>query len=252
MLQTGVEQQGPNARVHSAWTPLARALMATGDRWTLMIVLALAPGRTRLTQLHRRLPGVSTSVLEQHLRRLVATNLVIRTRREKSPPRVELELTGAGHELVAIAGTLARWGMQNRWSEPADKERVDIAALLRMLPALLDGRSGLPEGATVEAQVAGAHMLCVVFYRVEDGHLQIVGMLESERAMSPSGSASTPVEGIEEMRADLGAPSPATVSLRGDEHAWTAALGPAGDYEHLRFDGKMRLGKQMLDRLPRQ
>src|ERR1700720_2002123 len=113
MLQTGVEQQEPNARVHRAWTPLARALTAAGDRWTLMIVLALEHGPTRLTELHRRLPGVSTSVLESHLRRMVAAKLITRTRRAKSPPRVELELTDAGHELVAIAGTLACWGMRN-------------------------------------------------------------------------------------------------------------------------------------------
>lgn len=244
MLQTGVEQQEPSARAHRAWTPLARALTATGDRWTLMIVLALAPGPTRLTQLHRRLPGVSTSVLEQHLRRMVATNLITRTRHEKSPPRVELELTNCGRELLEISGMLARWGMRNHWSEPADKERVDVGALLRMLPMLLDEHPGLPEGATVEAKVASTHTLIVVLYRVQDGRLEIDDIVEEE--------AGIPTSAVDGHRRDgHGAPTTATVCLQGDEQAWIAALGPAGDYGQLRVDGKAKLARQMLDGLPR-
>jgi len=252
VLQTGVERREPNARVYRAWTPLARALTATGDRWTLTIVLALAAGPTRLTHLHRRLPGISTSVLEHHLQRMVAADLITRTRREKSSPRVELELTDAGRELVAIAGMLARWGMRNSWSEPADRERADVGAMLQMLPTLLDEHPGLPEGATIEAQVACAHALTVVFYRVQRGRLRIDGVVENQRYMLPSESASNPADGIEgALPGGVGAPAPATVRAHGDEQAWIAALGPACDYTHLRFDGKRELAKEVLDGLPR-
>jgi DNA-binding HxlR family transcriptional regulator len=250
MLQKGVEQQGPNTRVYRAWTPLSRALTATGDRWTLTIVLALAAGPTRLTHLHRRLPGVSTSVLESHLQRMVAADLITRTRRERSSPRVELELTDAGHELVAIAGMLARWGMRNRWSEPADRERTDVGALLRMLPTLLDEDPGLPEGATVEARVSSPHALIVVLYRVERGRLRIEDVVEDERAMLDG--AFSRAEGLDGLRDGVGVPPPATVCLQGDEQAWIAALGPACDYTHLRCDGKAKLAKQLFDGLPRQ
>jgi DNA-binding HxlR family transcriptional regulator len=255
MLRQGVEQREPNARVYSAWTPLARALTATGDRWTLNIVLALAAGPTRLTHLHRRLPGVSTSVLESHLQRMVAAELITRTRREKSRPRVELELTDAGRELVVIAGMLARWGMRNRWSEPADKERTDVGALLRMLPTLIDEHPGLPEGATVEARLASPHALIVVFYRVEGGRLQIEDIVEDER-VAPDGAFDR-VDGIGEPLPDglpdgVGPPPPATVCLQGDEQAWIAALGPVGDYTQLRCDGKAKLAKLLFDGLPGQ
>jgi DNA-binding HxlR family transcriptional regulator len=250
MPRQGVEQREPDARVYRAWTPLSRALAATGDRWTLNIVLALAAGPMRLTHLHRRLPGVSTSVLESHLQRMVAAELLTRTRREKSRPRVELELTDAGHELVAIAGMLACWGMRNRWSEPADKERTDVGALLRMLPTLIDEHPGLPEGATVEARVSSPHALIVVFYRVEDGRLQIDDIVEDER-VTPDG-AFDPAGGVDGLLpGDVGPSPPSTVCLQGDENAWIAALGPACDYTHLRFDGKARLARQLLDGLPR-
>ena len=42
-----------------------------------MIALALAPGRMRLTHLHRRLPGVSTGVLERYVQQMVALGLVV-------------------------------------------------------------------------------------------------------------------------------------------------------------------------------
>lgn len=250
MLRQGVEQREPNTRVYRAWTPLSRALTATGDRWTLTVVLALAAGPMRLTHLHRRLPGVSTSVLESHLQRMVAAELITRTRRERSRPRVELELTDAGRELVVIAGMLARWGMRNRWSEPADKERTDVGALLRMLPTLIDEHPGLPEGATVEARLASPHALIVFFYRVEGGRLQIEGVVEDERAMLDG--AFDRAEGVDgPLLGDVDPPPPATVCLQGDEQAWIAALGPAGDYTQLRCDGKAKLAKQLFDGLPR-
>ncbi|HEY4917927.1 MAG TPA: helix-turn-helix domain-containing protein [Solirubrobacteraceae bacterium] len=100
-------------RADRTWTPLARALEATGDHWTLAIALALAPGRTRLTHLRERLPGISTGVLARGLTHMVGLGLVTRTRFKEKPPRVELELTDAGRELVPIAEALARWGMRH-------------------------------------------------------------------------------------------------------------------------------------------
>src|SRR5580704_12854395 len=141
--------QMPQARGHRVWTPLARALAATGDQWTLMIVLALAPGRMRLAQLHRCLPAVSTPVLERHLQQMVALGLVSRTRLREMPPRVELELTDAGRELLPIVGALARWGLRHAWTPPQQRERIDVAAMLRLLPALLE-RETFPAGS-VEA-----------------------------------------------------------------------------------------------------
>ncbi|HTA34757.1 MAG TPA: helix-turn-helix domain-containing protein [Solirubrobacteraceae bacterium] len=231
---------------------MARALSATGDRWTLMIVLALAPGRTRLTHLHRRLPTVSTSVLEHHLQRMAAADLITRTRTEISPPRVELELTDAGRELLAVSGMLARWGMRNRWSEPVDTERIDIGAFLRMLPTLLEERPGLPDGTTLQATVASTYALTAVSYHVENGQLEIDAVVEEEEpdvsslAFNPAGT----LDG--HPRHSSGAPRPPTACVWGDEQAWIAALGPAVDYRHLHFDGTAKFAKQMLDGLPRR
>jgi DNA-binding HxlR family transcriptional regulator len=253
MQQLGAGQQvGPNTREHRAWTPLARALAATGDHWTLMIVVALAPGRMRLTNLHRRLPGVSTGVLERYLQQMLAAGLVTRTRFREMPPRVELELTDTGRELLVIAGMLARWGMRNRWSDPGERERIDIGALLYMLPILLDGHPGLPEGTMVEALVGGPRGLVGVLYRVEDGRLEIVGTVEDETILLPAHSTSAPTESVSWLLGESeGAAAEVAMSLRGHEQAWIAALGPAGDYSRLRLDGDVRVATELLDALPR-
>ena len=127
---------GPPARARRAWTPLSRALAVTGDHWTLSIAVALAPGKMRLTHLHKCLPGISTGVLERGLQQMVTVGLLTRTRFKEMPPRVELELTDAGRELLPVAAALARWGMRHVWSAPQEHERADVDVLLRLLPAL--------------------------------------------------------------------------------------------------------------------
>jgi DNA-binding HxlR family transcriptional regulator len=217
-----------------------------------MIALALAPGRMRLSQLHRRLPGVSTGVLERYLQQMVALGLVRRTRFKEMPPRVELELTEVGRELLPVAGALTRWGMRHQWSPPSEREQVDVWALLRLLPALLEEHAGLPEGA-VEAYVADADPpLCC--YRVRDGRLHIDerARAAAERPHDPGLGPDAPVGPDAPDGPSPAAGELATARLHGDGEAWVAALGPLGDYGRLRITGDRRLATQILDALHRR
>jgi DNA-binding HxlR family transcriptional regulator len=208
-----------------------------------MIALALAPGRMRLTHLHTRLPGVSTGVLDRYVQQMVALGLVSRSRFKEMPPRVELELTTAGRELLPIAHALARWGMRHLWSPPQKHERVDVDSLLRLLPALLGETSDLPEGY-VEAVVAEANPPIRHVYRLEGGCLRLV-----ER---PVGATRDPPQEYGDPAAPpLDPQGAATAHLHGDGEAWVAALGPACDYRRLRITGDERLARRILDALPR-
>ncbi len=208
-----------------------------------MIALALAPGRMRLTHLHRRLPGISAGVLERYVQQMVALGLVSRTRFREMPPRVELELTRAGRELLPIAHALARWGMRHLWSPPHEREQVDVDALLHLLPALLEEESGLPAGS-VEAVVADARPQVRRVYRTVGGRLRMLdGAVDA--AADPEEVDDDP---------ELSAVDPRTnaiARLLGDGDAWVAAFGPAGDYERLRITGDERLARRILDALPR-
>ncbi len=208
-----------------------------------MIALALAPGRMRLTHLHARLPGVSTGVLDRYVQQMVALGLVSRRRFKEMPPRVELELTPAGSELLPIAHALARWGMRHLWSAPQEHERVDVDSLLRLLPVLLEEISGLPEGS-VEAIVADVDPPVRHVYRLEGGCL---------RTVEPPGAAEDGgLDGDDDPEPTRPAPPGAALArLQGDGDAWVAALGPSGDYERLRITGDERLARRILDALPR-
>lgn len=207
-------------RLHRCWTPLARALAATGDDWTLMIVLALAPGRMRLRGLQRALPGVSTGVLERYVQQMVSLGLLRRWRFKEMPPRVELELTAAGLELVPVAAELLRWGHRHVWTAAREREHVDVLALLCLLPLLLEEHR-LPDGALE----AVAH---------ESGS-------DPSRRVFPISEGR--MGGHDEHLAE------GTARIGGPHSAWIAALGPDRDHSHLACSGDTRLGGAVLEAL---
>jgi DNA-binding HxlR family transcriptional regulator len=211
-------------RAHRQATPLAQALAAAGDRWTLLIVLALADGTIRLNTLRQRLPGVSSAVLDHHVRQMVALDLISRQRFREMPPRVELTLTDSGAALLPIAAALARWGMAYRWNEQSGCEHVDADAVLCQLPALLDGTK-LPKGV-LETVIVDDEQRIVRRFVAVDGKLRPVSELEADKPK-------------------------ASVSIHGDRSAWEAALGPRRDYAGLRLLGRQQLARQLLDALAR-
>lgn len=210
------------ARGHRQWTPLARALAATGDRWTLLIVLALSNETLRLSVLRARLPGVSSGVLDHHLNQMTALGLISRQRYREMPPRVEVALTEAGSELLPIAAALARWGMRYEWPLPPSNEYVPASAVLRQLPALLAEQDDLPDG-TLEAVIGDGEERAVHWFEIAGGRLRACSAPKAK----------------------------ATARLEGDDDAWVAALGPAKDYSGLHLAGKQRLARRILDSLPR-
>jgi DNA-binding HxlR family transcriptional regulator len=207
-------------RHHSQWTPLARALSATGDRWTLLIALALAHGSQRPVQLRDRLAGISSGVLDRQLQQMVTLGLLLRRRFKEMPPRVEVALTETGRELLPIAGALTRWGATHMWSAPQAHERVDVEALLGLLPVLLENAQ-LPNG-TLELAVAVRERRTAWRFAIERGHLNACEVNGSKAHASAEGNAS----------------------------GWVAALGPQRDYAGLRISGRKTLARSVLDALP--
>jgi len=252
----------PATRAHRQWTPLARALAVAGDRWTLLIVLALGDGPLRLRALTARLPGISAGVLDSHVRRMRDSGLITRRRFREVPPRVELELTRAGAELAGIAGALTRWGMRNAWSAPMEGERVDVSAVLRMLPVLLALERRLPEG-TLEAVVSGgqgAGAGAEVYSRRARRHVfdvrggVVIARLPSREksageAKDADPKAASPGVVVGRKAASVQASGP-TGRAEGTEAAWVAALGPARDRAGLTLSGEQRIATALLDALP--
>jgi DNA-binding HxlR family transcriptional regulator len=95
-------------------TPLAAALDAVGDRWTLLIVESLLDGPRRFGDLQDELPRIAPNVLSQRLRRLEGEGLVVAQPYSERPQRFVYELSASGHELAGALRLLADWGARHR------------------------------------------------------------------------------------------------------------------------------------------
>ncbi len=237
-------------RRRGQWTPLARALNATGDQWTLLIVLGLAHGPRRPVQLQRNIAGISSAVLDRYVQQMLATGLLLRRRYREMPPRVELELTDAGRALLPVAGALARWGMRHAWSAPAAREQIDIVSLIELLPILLEDAEGLPEGA-LELVVAEDKKQ---EKQRDDQRPQLSGEEPAVDAPRPKGASALVRrlaigDGAVRMLDDGEAVEP-DARIRGDRHSWILALGPERDRAGLRTYGRRELVEAVFAALP--
>jgi DNA-binding HxlR family transcriptional regulator len=116
-------------RRYRQFCPLAKALDALGERWTLLIVRELLSGPKRYTDLREGLPGLATDLLASRLRELQQYGVV--DQRDVPPPtpaRV-YELTERGYALKPAILELARWG-RPLLRESADDRLPDSALLL--------------------------------------------------------------------------------------------------------------------------
>jgi DNA-binding HxlR family transcriptional regulator len=96
--------------------PVARALDAVGDRWSLLIVRELMTSPRRYRDLLDGLPGVATNLLASRLRDLEAAGVVERPR----APLGAYRLSDRGAELAPVVAALARWGEPLVDGEPGD------------------------------------------------------------------------------------------------------------------------------------
>lgn len=96
-----------------------------GDRWTVLVVVALADGRLRFSELRTRIEGVTPKVLTQTLRALERDGIVTRTVYAEVPPRVEYELTGLGRDLLAPIDAVRVWAEQHASTIVANRAAYD-------------------------------------------------------------------------------------------------------------------------------
>jgi DNA-binding HxlR family transcriptional regulator len=79
------------------------------SKWGVLVLLALADGPQRWSELRRRAEGISEKMLAQTLRTLEADGIVHRDAQPVIPPRVDYSLTERGSELVGHLLPLFGW-----------------------------------------------------------------------------------------------------------------------------------------------
>ncbi|MFG1699650.1 winged helix-turn-helix transcriptional regulator [Nonomuraea sp. NPDC049309] len=90
-----------------------RALEVVGQRWAPGVLLALARGAERFTEIAASVDGISARMLTVRLKQLESAELVERTVIPTTPVSVRYRLTPRGADLLAairpIADYLTRW-----------------------------------------------------------------------------------------------------------------------------------------------
>ena len=71
-------------------------------KWTLAIVNEMNAGSSRPSAMQRELPGLTSKVLTDRLKKLEAFGLIKREVFAEVPPRVEYTLTERGQELMGV------------------------------------------------------------------------------------------------------------------------------------------------------
>ena len=91
---------------------MARAAELVGERWTLLIFRELLCGPQRFTDLRRRLPGISSSVLADRLGRLEERGVLVQREVPPPAPATLYVLTEHGEAFRPVARELMRFGVR--------------------------------------------------------------------------------------------------------------------------------------------
>lgn len=100
------------------------ALYVIGGKWKLMIIIAMARGNKRFTEIQRQVKGISARVLSHELKELELNGFIIKKVAVGYPVSVEYELLPYSETLEEVVGALTKWGMQHR-----EKIKIEMSSL---------------------------------------------------------------------------------------------------------------------------
>jgi DNA-binding HxlR family transcriptional regulator len=107
---------------YSQYCPVAHALDAIGERWSLLIVRDLLNGPKRYTDLAAHLPGIGTNILAARLKDLEGCGIVAKRRLPPPAASQVYELTPYGVGLKAAIRELAIWGIKSLGAPDGDED----------------------------------------------------------------------------------------------------------------------------------
>jgi DNA-binding HxlR family transcriptional regulator len=107
--------------------PARTTLDLIGDRWSVVVIVALGERSRRYSQLAERIGGISNKMLTQTLRNLEGNGLVSRTRLASAPPGASYSLTPLGQTLLVPVRALANW-TEEHTSAVLEFRRPDASA----------------------------------------------------------------------------------------------------------------------------
>jgi len=116
-----------NSYEERAACPLYTAIAVIEGRWKPMIFQRLSERPHGFGELRRAMPSVTTKVLREHLRQMIADDLIVRDALTPARLGVRYRVTPYGRSLGPVFTTLWRWG-QRHLSRPASRAGTAVSA----------------------------------------------------------------------------------------------------------------------------
>ncbi len=98
---------------HSDCRQINGILARIGDKWTVLIIMAILDGPRRFNQIKRTVSGISQQMLTRTLKNLERDGMVTRTVYSTVPPQVEYALTPLGVSLSEPVAAMGNWARAN-------------------------------------------------------------------------------------------------------------------------------------------
>ncbi len=102
-------------------------LERVADKWSMLVIGALADGPRRFTAIQAAIPGISHRMLTRTLRTLHRDGMITRTAYAEVPPRVDYELTALGRTLTAPVDAFVGWVNEHRGEIEHNRETFDAS-----------------------------------------------------------------------------------------------------------------------------
>lgn len=93
--------------------PVNYVMEKLGGYWKPIIIYQLMSGPKRYGELKRAIPEITEKMLIQHLKQLVADELVTRKAEPVIPPSVTYSLSPSGQELSHMMEAMVAWGLKH-------------------------------------------------------------------------------------------------------------------------------------------
>lgn len=111
--------------VLAAACPVHEVLDRVAGKWSILVIVSVARGPIRFTELERSIDRISRRMLTLTLRNLERDGLLTRTVYPTVPPKVEYELTPIARELHESLLSLTAWADRHRGTITAARQSYD-------------------------------------------------------------------------------------------------------------------------------
>lgn len=107
--------------------PVRDVMDNIGGKWNSLMILSLAEGPLRFSQLRRLIPDISQRMLTQTLRDLQRDGYLSRTVYPTQPPSVEYGLTDLGRSFLTVLRPIVDWSLANHGAIRKARAEFDAA-----------------------------------------------------------------------------------------------------------------------------